>query len=82
MAAWGWKTLSASSYTSDSRQTPFPMLSRKMATPTILPRSPGFIGELQRQGELMEEASSDVFDPPADGELTEDQVETYAANSA
>ena len=44
---------------------------------TASPRSPGFIGELQRQGELMEEANSDVFDPPADGELTEDQVENY-----
>jgi len=40
-------------------------------------RSPGFIGELQRQGEMMDEASSDVFDPPQDGKLTGDQVETY-----
>lgn len=41
------------------------------------PRSPGFIGELQRQGELMEEANSDVFDPPSNGKVTEEQVETY-----
>lgn len=40
-------------------------------------RGPGFIGELQRQGELMEQANSDVYAPPADGKLTEKQVETY-----
>ncbi len=44
---------------------------------TASTRGPGFIGELQRQGELMEQAGSDVFDPPPDGKLTEEQVETY-----
>ena len=37
----------------------------------------GIVGAVERQGRLMEAAESDVFDPPADGELDEDQVETY-----
>ena len=39
----------------------------------------GFLGELQRQGELMEQAGSDVFDPPEDGKLSEGQVEFYVS---
>ena len=37
----------------------------------------GIMGAVERQGQLMEAAESDVYDPPADGELEEDQVETY-----
>lgn len=39
--------------------------------------SSGVIGEMERQGKLMEAAQSDVFEPPSDGKLSEDQVETY-----
>jgi hypothetical protein len=37
----------------------------------------GVIGEMERQGRLMEAAAADVFEPPSDGELDEDQVEEY-----
>jgi len=37
----------------------------------------GVVGELQRQGRLMEAAEADVYEPPSDGELDEDQVEEY-----
>lgn len=37
----------------------------------------GFIGELERQGRLMETAQSDVFEPPKSGELKRDQVQRY-----
>ena len=38
----------------------------------------GFVGELERQGRLMDTAQTDVFEPPEDGELERDQVERYA----
>jgi hypothetical protein len=40
--------------------------------------SSGMIGELERQGALMEEAANQSYDPPADGKLTRAQVEAYA----
>jgi len=39
--------------------------------------SSGVVGELERQGRLMEAAEADVFEPPSNGELDEDQVEEY-----
>ncbi len=39
----------------------------------------GIVGELARQGELMNAANADVFEPPSDGKLDEDQVEEYAS---
>lgn len=38
----------------------------------------GFIGALERQGRLMEEAGQDTYVPPEDGKLSEEQVEDYA----
>ena len=40
-------------------------------------RGSGFLGEMARQGEIMDAAMSDTYDPPGDGELSERQVETY-----
>lgn len=37
----------------------------------------GVLGEFERQGQLMEAAEADVYDPPTDGKLTEAQVEAY-----
>lgn len=37
----------------------------------------GMVGEIERQGRLMEAADADVYDPPSDGELTKAQVEKY-----
>jgi hypothetical protein len=42
-------------------------------------RSSGVVGELERQGRLMEAAEADVYDPPGDGMLDEDQVEEYVS---
>lgn len=39
----------------------------------------GVLGEVARQAELMDTASADRYDPPADGELNEDQVEEYVS---
>ena len=39
----------------------------------------GVLGDLERQGRLLEAAQADEYDPPSDGELTEDQVETYVS---
>lgn len=39
----------------------------------------GVIGEMARQGELIQAASADRFDPPADGELEEKQVKNYVS---
>lgn len=39
----------------------------------------GVVGEAVRQAELMEAAGADVYDPPSDGELDEDQVEEYVS---
>jgi hypothetical protein len=41
------------------------------------PVAPGMFGELERQGRLMDAAAADVYEPPDDGMLTEDQVEDY-----
>jgi len=41
--------------------------------------SSGVIAEGVRQAELIDAASSDRFDPPADGKLDEDQVEDYVS---
>lgn len=38
----------------------------------------GMLGEMERQGRLMEAAQSDEFDPPSNGKLSENQVEAYA----
>jgi hypothetical protein len=37
----------------------------------------GMLGEMERQGRLMEEATADIYDPPSDGELSKQQVEQY-----
>jgi hypothetical protein len=37
----------------------------------------GMLGELERQGRLMDAAAADVYDPPSDGELSGSQVESY-----
>jgi hypothetical protein len=41
------------------------------------PVASGMFGELERQGRLMDAAAADVYEPPDDGMLTEDQVEDY-----
>lgn len=41
--------------------------------------STGVVGEAVRQAELMDAASADLYDPPSDGELDEDQVEDYVS---
>ncbi|MEZ5573061.1 MAG: Yip1 family protein [Halioglobus sp.] len=46
---------------------------------TTAPATSGVIGELARQGELMQKAGEDVYDAPADGKLNEDQVEAYVS---
>jgi hypothetical protein len=46
------------------------------ATHTV--KSSGLFGEIERQGQLMAAASNDVFDPPGDGKLSEEQVSAYA----
>lgn len=38
----------------------------------------GVIGEMERQGQLMEAAGKDVYEPPSDGELSKGQVRAYA----
>jgi hypothetical protein len=38
---------------------------------------PGFLGEMARQGELMEQANSQTYEPPEDGRLERSQVEFY-----
>ena len=38
----------------------------------------GMLGEMERQGRLMEAAQADQYDPPANGRLSESQVEAYA----
>lgn len=43
------------------------------------PVASGMFGELERQGRLMDAAAADVYDPPEDGMLTEDQVENYVS---
>ncbi len=40
--------------------------------------SSGMLSEIERQGELIEAASADSYDPPADGKLSEAQVQAYA----
>jgi hypothetical protein len=42
--------------------------------------SPGFMAGAERVGNLVEEAQADTYEPPSDGELTEEQVETYIRN--
>jgi hypothetical protein len=37
----------------------------------------GIVGEMARQGELMNAANADVYDPPGDGKLEQEQVEKY-----
>lgn len=39
----------------------------------------GIIGAAERHGRLMEAAESDVYDPPGNGELDEEQVEQYVS---
>ncbi len=40
-------------------------------------KNTGMLGGLERSGQLVAEAEQDVYEPPADGELTEAQVENY-----
>lgn len=40
-------------------------------------RSGGFLGDLARQGEIYESAMKDVYEPPGNGRLTDDQVREY-----
>jgi Yip1 domain len=40
-------------------------------------KSTGVLGGMERSGQLLEQAEQDVYEPPDDGELTEEQVETY-----
>jgi len=51
----------------------------RMDQPSSSVTSSGVIGEMERQGRLMESAQSDVFEPPNDGKLDEDQVEEYVS---
>lgn len=44
---------------------------------TRAPATSGVLGEFTRQGELMQAAGEDTYTPPADGKLSEDQVEQY-----
>lgn len=37
----------------------------------------GVLGEVNRQGDLMDAAGADTFEPPADGKLNEQQVQAY-----
>jgi hypothetical protein len=39
----------------------------------------GVMGGLARQGDLMQSAAADTYDPPADGKLRKDQVKAYIA---
>lgn len=39
----------------------------------------GMLGDIERQSRLMESATSDQYEPPADGKLTEEQVTAYAS---
>lgn len=39
--------------------------------------APSFVNEIERQGQLMEDASADVYEPPSDGELSRSQVKDY-----
>jgi hypothetical protein len=41
-------------------------------------KTSGVFGEIERQGQLVAAANNDVFDPPEDGKLSEEQVATYA----
>lgn len=40
-------------------------------------QSTGVLGGMERSGQLLEQAEQDVYEPPDDGELTEEQVEAY-----
>jgi Yip1 domain len=37
----------------------------------------GFLGEIQRQSQLIETAGADTYDPPANGKLTDEQLRGY-----
>jgi len=37
----------------------------------------GMLGEMERQGRLMEAAGEDTYEPPGDGKLSDDQVRAY-----
>ena len=39
----------------------------------------GIMGDLERQGKLLAAAQADEYDPPSDGKLSDDQVETFVA---
>jgi hypothetical protein len=43
------------------------------------PATTGIIGEIARQGELMQAAGADTYVPPTDGKLNEDQVKAYVS---
>ena len=42
-------------------------------------KNSGMFGEIERQGQLVAAASSDVFDPPQNGKLNEEQMVAYAS---
>ncbi len=43
------------------------------------PAAAGVFGEFARQGEMMQAAGADTYDPPASGKLEEDQVEAFVS---
>jgi len=45
--------------------------------PAPAARSAGVLGGMERQAEIYEQASRDVYDPPGDGQLQRRQVEEY-----
>jgi len=49
----------------------------QIAAPSSTATGSGMLGEMERQGRLMEEAGQDLYDPPADGKLQEAQVQAY-----
>ena len=40
-------------------------------------RGSGMIGQMQRQGEIMEQAGTHSYDPPSDGKISQSQVAAY-----
>lgn len=49
----------------------------QIGAPSSAATGSGMLGEMERQGRLMEQAGQDLYDPPADGKLQEAQVKTY-----
>ena len=58
-----------------NRSVPVSSLGRNADTPVF---GSGMLGEMERQGRLMEAAQADQFEPPSDGKITTRQVRDYA----